>query len=130
MLADADDAVLRGEIDAAFRLYSHVADQEPGNADAWNGIGAMYFEKGELEKSLAAYEKAKSLTAAASKKPYPDNKPYLRALKGQALNLFRSGKHDKAAAVLKEVAALDPDDHMGSSFLLDDIKKGKKLWKK
>ena len=129
MLADADAAVLRGDIDAATRLYGHVAEQEPANADAWNGVGAMHFEKGELERSLAAYKKAEALARPLTKETFPSNKPLLRALKGIALNLFRTGRYSEAEGVLKELSGLDPDDHMGWSFLLEDIKKGKRLWK-
>ena len=130
LLKDADEAVLRGDIEAASRLYSHVRDQEPGNADAWNGMAAVHFERGQLAESLAAFRKARALATDGAAKSYPANKALLRAVKGIALNLYRMEQPTEAMAALDELAQLDPDDHMGASFLIDDIKKGKKLWKK
>jgi tetratricopeptide (TPR) repeat protein len=123
MLKDADEAMLRGDPQAAERLYAHVRDQDPGNADAWNGTGSVRFERGDLDGSLAAYEQAKALAR-------PETRTALRALKGIALNLFRMGRRDQAEAALAELQRLDPDDRLGAGFLLEDIRKGRSPWKK
>lgn len=131
------DAVLRRDLPAAERLFAAAAEDSPETADAWNGLGAVHFERAELEESLKCYERA--MKAAA--KSYggalparltwtPDDKPALRALHGIGLNKFRSGDFDGAAEAFEDLLRRNPDDNQGAHFLLEDIKKKKNLWKK
>lgn len=136
-IEEAWDAVLRRDLAAAERLFASAAEASTEAADAWNGLGAVHFERGELEESLKCYERA----LAIAKKQYggklperltwtPDDKPALRALHGVGLNKFRAGDLEGAQEAFEDLLGRNPDDNQGAHFLLDDIKKKKKLWKK
>ena len=137
LLADGWSAVLRGDTEAASRLFRHVAEEEPRRVDAWNGLGATFFEKGDIKQSVKCYERALTLAKVEfggtfpSKLPWTEqNKPTLRALKGIGLNHFRAGALDEARRSFEELLKFDPADKQGVRFLIEDLKKGKKLWKK
>lgn len=131
------DAVLRRDLAAAERLFAAAAEGSPDAADAWNGLGAVHFERGELEESLRCYERAKKAAAAsfggtlpARLTWTPDDKPALRALHGIGLNKFRAGDLEGAAEAFEDLLRRNPDDNQGAKFLLEDVKKKHKLWKK
>ncbi|HTK05468.1 MAG TPA: tetratricopeptide repeat protein [Candidatus Eisenbacteria bacterium] len=131
------DAVLRRDLPAAERLFAAAAEDSPESADAWNGLGAVHFERAELEESLKCYERAMEAAAKSygGKLPArltwtPDDKPALRALHGIGLNKFRSGDLAGAEEAFEDLLRRNPDDNQGAHFLLDDIKKKKNLWKK
>ncbi|HTM68335.1 MAG TPA: tetratricopeptide repeat protein [Candidatus Binatia bacterium] len=130
------DAVMRRDLAAAERLFASAAEEAPETADAWNGLGAVHFERGELEESLKCYERARDAAARTygGKMPAkltwtPDDKPALRALHGIGLNKFRAGDFEGAEAAFEDLLRRNPDDNQGAHFLLDDIKKKKNLWK-
>jgi tetratricopeptide (TPR) repeat protein len=135
LIMDGWDALRRGEPDTAEKLFGLAAEADPGQADAWNGLGAAAFEKGDLERSLQQYTRARSLALEAyGTLPErlswtPEHKPLLRALHGIGLNLFRQGRFDDAKKAFEELLRLNPDDNQGARLLLEDIKKKKKLWK-
>ena len=43
---------------AAEMLYLKVVAQNPAQSQAWNNIGALYGKHGEIDKAIAAYQKA------------------------------------------------------------------------
>ncbi len=131
------EAILRRDIDEAERLFLEATKAEPEVADGWNGIGAVHFEKGELELSLKSYEHALKAAKKASGGTLPsrlawddDGKPALRAVHGIGINRFRMGHLDEAIEAFEQLLALNPDDNQGAHFLLQDAKKKKSLWKK
>lgn len=131
------EAILRRDIAGAERLFAAAAEADPALADAWNGLGAVHFERGELEESLTCYERAKAAAAKSygGKLPArltwtPDDKPALRALHGIGLNRYRMGRMAEAAEAFEDLLARNPEDNQGAGFLLADLKKKKHLWKK
>lgn len=56
------------------------------------------------------------------------NRPYLRALHGYGLCLWRLGKTEKARIVFERILSLNPIDNQGVRFLRDDICNGRP-WK-
>ncbi len=131
------EAILRRDVAEAERLFAAAAEADPGAADAWNGLGAVHFERNELDDSLRCYQRAK----AAAAKSYggelparltwtPDDKPALRALHGIGLNEYRLGHLAEAAEAFEDLLERNPDDNQGARFLLADLKKKKHLWKK
>jgi hypothetical protein len=59
---------------------------------------------------------------------YIYNRPYLRALHGYGLCLWRLGNADKARVVFERILSLNPIDNQGIRFLWDDIRNGRP-WK-
>jgi len=53
-----------------------------------------------------------------------NNRPFLRALKGFALCLWRQGEFDQARRSIERLLALNPPDNQGARFLLGDIGEG------
>lgn len=131
------EAVTARALDAAAHAFAEAAELDPSAVDAWNGVGAVHFERGELEESLRAYRTARTAALARYGGEFPDrlpwvdeHKPALRAIHGMGLNYFRLGKKEEAAEMFEALLSLNPDDNQGAKFLLADIKKGKGLWKK
>lgn len=136
-ISDGWEAILRRDLGEAERLFSEATKADPKAADGWNGIGAVHFEKGELEQSLKSYERAlkSAKKAAGGKLPArlswdDDGKPTLRAVHGIGLNRFRMGDLNEAVEAFEQLLALNPDDNQGVRFLLQDAKKKRSLWKK
>jgi tetratricopeptide (TPR) repeat protein len=53
-----------------------------------------------------------------------NNRPYLRALHGLALCLWRLNQRPEAIAILERMLWLNPPDNQGVRFLLPDIQAG------
>jgi hypothetical protein len=56
---------------------------------------------------------------------YIYNRPYLRALHGYGLCLWRLGNADKARAIFERILSLNPVDNQGIRFLWEDIRNGR-----
>lgn len=53
------------------------------------------------------------------------NRPFLRALHGHGLSLWRLGRTEEARTVLERMLFLDPADSQGVRFCWDDIRSGR-----
>ena len=130
------EAILARDVAEAERLFTLATKESPEDADGWNGLGAVHFERGELKESLACYEKAKARAVKQYGGMLPDvlsweeDRPALRALHGIGLNRYRMGDLDDAKAAFEDLLRRNPDDNQGVQFLLADVKKKKDLWKK
>ncbi len=130
------EAMKRLDLAGAERLFASAAEDDPREPDAWNGLGAVHFERAELEDSLAAYAKARDLARERYGGEFPkvmlwipEHKPGLRAMHGVGINLYRMGRLDEAKAALEELIARNPEDNQGAHFLLEDVGKKRRLWK-
>jgi tetratricopeptide (TPR) repeat protein len=61
LLQQANDAVEKKEQQRALAILDRTIDLFPGFAEAWNRRGALYWELGDYEKSLADSEQALAL---------------------------------------------------------------------
>jgi len=136
-LQEGWEAILRRDIDSAEELFAVVTREQPEDADGWNGMGAVRFEKADLDASLVCYEKAlqlakKELGGKLPKRLAWDDhgKPALRAIHGIGLNQFRRQRYAEAIEAFETLLELNPEDNQGASFLLEDARKKKSLWKK
>lgn len=136
-LAHAWEEIKARNLDEAERVFEEEAIADPADADAWNGLGAVRFERADLEASLEAYKKALTVATAAhggslpSRLPWDDaHKPALRAIQGIGLNLYRMGDLVGARERFEELLRRNPDDNQGAGMLLRDIARKADLWKK
>jgi tetratricopeptide (TPR) repeat protein len=119
---------------AAEAYHREALRIDPGHADAWVHLGNLCFEEGLVTKALEHYERAQ---AAAEERTignpaeYPnpfwldvDSRPFMRALHGRGLCLWRLGRLDEARQVFVWMMELNPNDNQGARFLLHDLDEG------
>lgn len=122
--------------------WEHVAEAyyktalrlDPGHADAWVHIGNRRFDEGHLDEALACYERGIAAGQAravgepeAYQEPFwldVDSRPFMRALHGCGLCLWRLRRPDEARRVFERMLKLNPNDNQGVRFLIADLDEG------
>jgi tetratricopeptide (TPR) repeat protein len=56
-----NEAVKKGDIDKAIEFYKKAASLDPKNINAINGLGHLYFQKGDKEAALKQYKIVKGM---------------------------------------------------------------------
>ena len=114
--------------------YKTALRLDPGHADAWAHVGNRRFEGGHLSEALTCYERG--IAAAQGRtigdpEAYAapfwldiDSRPFMRALQGCGLCLWRMGRADEARRVFGRMLQLNPNDNQGVRFLLADLEEG------
>jgi Tfp pilus assembly protein PilF len=87
----------QGDFAAAENAYSEALAADPRNADGLYALGSLYAERGELDRSAAAFRRMTELTP---------ERAYLYNNIGYALYL--QGHHAEAAEALRIAVLLDP----------------------
>jgi tetratricopeptide (TPR) repeat protein len=119
---------------AAEAYYREALRLDPGHADAWVHLGNRCFEEGVVAKALDHYERGQAAAEArtiSDPSHYPgpfwgdvDSRPFMRALHGQGLCLWRLGRVDQARRIFAWMLELNPNDNQGVRFLLHDLDEG------
>lgn len=119
---------------AAEAYYREALRVDPGHADAWVHLGNVRFDEGKLDEAMAHYERGQAAAEArviGDPTRYPplfwldlDSRPFMRALHGRGLCLWRLGRVDEAHQVFAWMLELNPNDNQGARFLLHDIDEG------
>lgn len=114
--------------------YRAAVQLDPGHADAWVHIGNCRFDEGLVIEALANYRRAQAaaeVRTIGDPAAYPgpfwgdlDSRPFMRALHGRGLCLWRLGETTKAREVFDWMLALNPNDNQGARFLLHDLDEG------
>jgi len=114
--------------------YREALRIDPGHADAWVHLGNRRFDEGRVAEALAHYERGQAAAEARTvgdPARYPglfwgdvDSRPFMRALHGRALCLWRLGQRDDARQVFAWMLELNPNDNQGVRFLLHDLDEG------
>ncbi|UXY29599.1 tetratricopeptide repeat protein [Streptomyces sp. HUAS TT20] len=111
LLQSALDHQSHQDSQGAARDYRHVLELDPGNKQAWYGLGLIEQQNGRTAEARAAYEKAL------------DSDPsFMSALYSEA-NLLRSSDPDRAIELLRRAVAADPKGtavQMQLGFLLTE----------
>lgn len=107
---------------------------DPGHADAWVHLGNLRFEEGHVVEVLEHYERAQvaaEVRTIGDPAEYPgsfwldvDSRPFMRAIHGRGLCLWRLGRIDDARQVFAWMMELNPNDNQGARFLLHDLDQG------
>lgn len=119
---------------AAEAYYREALRVDPGHADAWVHLGILRFEEDRLDDSLACYERGEQAALARTigdPRTYEgpfwldlDSRPYMRALHGKGLCLWRLSRTAEARQVFARMLRLNPNDNQGVRFLIPDIDAG------
>jgi tetratricopeptide (TPR) repeat protein len=114
--------------------YREALRIDPGHADAWVHLGNLCFEEGRVTQALDHYERGQAAAEARTigdperyAAPFwldLDSRPFMRALVGRGLCLWRLGRVDEARQVFDRMMALNPNDNQGVRFLLHDLDEG------
>lgn len=87
----------QGRLAAAEEAYEKALIADSNNVDAWNALGALYAERGELDRAASAYRKVGELAP---------QRAYLFNNIGYALYL--QGRYAEAVTALRQAVTLDP----------------------
>ena len=125
-----------GYIPEAKKKFKEVLKQDPKYIDAINGLGCIALEEDKLTKAEKHYKNAYQLTLEEFGGKLPEriewaelsNRPYLRAMHGLGLTLWRQEKTDEALEIFRIMLELNPNDNQGIRFIIPAIKAGKS-WK-
>jgi hypothetical protein len=119
---------------AAEAYYKEALRLDPGHADAWVHLGNRRFEEDQVSEALALYERGQAAAEAGTigdpdRYPGPfwldvDSRPFMRALHGRGLCLWRLGRVAEARQVFARMLELNPNDNQGARFLLYDLDEG------
>jgi len=119
---------------AAEAYYREALRLDPDHADAWVHLGNVRFDEGKVDEAMAHYERGQ---VAAEARIIGDpacysgvfwgdliSRPFMRALHGRGLSLWRLGQVDKARQVFAWMLELNPNDNQGVRFILHDLDEG------
>ena len=129
-------ALQSNRMSEAEEAFLGVLTSNPEHVDALNGLGTVYFHEKRLDEATKLFERAleSGLKFFGGKMPdhvdweAPHDRALLRTLHGTALTVYRKGDTELAKIKFEEMLKLDPDDHTGGKFMLDDIEKGRRSW--
>ncbi|MFG3429396.1 tetratricopeptide repeat protein [Streptomyces californicus] len=120
------------DIDAHAHLGSLALQRHDGDfGDLISWVGPTAAERRRhLKEALAWYEAAVAVGEASlpmifhGRLPWSetDNRPFLRAVHGLALTLWRLGRFNSAERVLLTLLYLNPNDNQGARELLPDVR--------
>jgi tetratricopeptide (TPR) repeat protein len=86
------------KIDEAIAAIQKALKEDPNDAVAYNALGVIYSQQGDLEKALQQFDKAISL-----------KQPYFKAIYNKFNLLLGEGKLDEAIKQLEDVVQKYPD---------------------
>ncbi len=119
---------------AAEAYYREALRLDPGHADAWVHLGILGFEQDRVEDALACYERGEAaalvrIIGDPGKYEGPfwldlDSRPYMRALHGKGLCLWRLDRTREARQMFAQMLRLNRNDNQGVRFLIPDLDAG------
>jgi hypothetical protein len=124
----AADLAAAGDVDGARELLMNTLLRDLRCIDAHAHLGSLEFDRSP-RAALVHYEVGVGI-AELSLPPGFDgvllwgriyNRPYLRALHGQGLCLWRLGRFEQALEVFDRILAFNPNDNQGVRFIREDV---------
>ena len=140
---DLDDDIIRstelreaGFPDQARALLTTMIAADPRCVDAHVHLGNLLFDTNP-KRALAHYQTGAAIGEQALPLGYGgvlpwgwiDNRPFLRALNGMSICLWRLRRFDEADAAVDAQLWLNPSDQVGVRFIRDDVR-NRVAWKR
>lgn len=114
--------------------FREALQMDPGHADAWVHLGNLRFRENRVTEALENYLRGQAAAEARTigdPAQYPgpfwgdlDSRPFLRALHGRGLCLWRLERASEAREIFTRMLALNPNDNQGVRFLVPDLDAG------
>jgi len=104
LLAEADEAAVKGDAAGAAALYAEILDEDPGDAKALGGLAKLQVAAGQLAE-------AKALLETAPAAPAGKEQDVAVAAAWAALRLAEQASNVGELAPLEQAVALNPNDH-------------------
>ncbi len=129
--ADASEMIDAGDVDEAYDLLMDTLLRDLRCIDAHVHLGVIAFDRSP-DRAMIHYEMGIKLGEMSLPPKFDGvlvwghlyNRPFLRALKGYALCLWRLGETAKADKVFRRILSLNPNDNQGVRFCREDIQQG------
>jgi hypothetical protein len=130
-----DDPIIRsnelkqaGERGEAFKILMGLCREDLRCLDAHSHLGQLVFDH-RPDDAVRHYEVGFRVGELSLGNNFTgvlpwswvDNRPFLRCMHGYGLCLWRLGRFDEAARVFHRMLWLNPGDHQGVRFLIDDV---------
>ena len=130
LVCDASD-IMHHDPDRARKLLMDALFADLRCIDAHVHLANMEFED-HPEQALISYKMAIAIGELSLPDSFTDmlpwghlyNRPFLRALHGYGLCLWRLGRADEAQSVFERMLSLNPNDNQGARFCWSDIRRG------
>lgn len=125
MFQRALEAISKQRLDEAARILSAAVEKYPNDTELHNHLGLVAWEKGELADAVDYYD-----TAIAAGFPgegqidwyHERNRPFLRAMEGKALCLYRLDRLDEALPLFEALADMNSVEYGGCRYLAGEIR--------
>lgn len=134
-IMDAIELKNSGDVQESYELLSKMLEEDLRCIDAHTTLGNMDFNHSP-EIALSHYEIGVKIGEQAIGRHHGevfswscfDNRPFLRALHGYGLALWKCKRFEDALKVFEKMLWLNPSDNQGIRFLIDDVRAGRE-WK-
>jgi predicted O-linked N-acetylglucosamine transferase (SPINDLY family) len=99
---DGAAALARGDLEAAARAYRQAIGRGAGDSDAYNNLGVIEAQRGDLDAAIVLFQGAWSRGGAGGRENL------IHALATRGADRFGQGRFEEAAADFQERAQLEP----------------------
>ena len=125
MFQRALEAISKQRLDEAARILDAAIAKYPNDAELHNHLGLVAWERGDLEEAIAHYDDA--MAAGFPAEGHVDwyherYRPFLRAMEGRALCLYRLGKLTEALPLFEALADMNSVEYGGCRYLAGEVR--------
>lgn len=119
------EAISRQRLDEASRILSGAVEKYPDDAELHNHLGLVAWERGDLDAAMQHYDDA--MAAAFPAEGHVDwynerYRPFLRAMEGRALCLYRLERLAEALPLFEALADMNSVEYGGCRYLAGEIR--------
>ncbi len=122
------DLLEQGDEAGAGRYFFKSVEIDPTYADGYNHLANIVWRKGDWRQAESLYRKAQRY-AEPEVQDIPrgvfwgvlEARPYMRALYGLGLTLWKQGRLEEAIDILRRMLELNPNDNQGVRYLMGPV---------
>lgn len=124
MFGRALEAIAHQRLDEAREILEAAVEAFPGDCELYNHLGLVAWESGDIEGAESFYHRAIEHGFPNEDADWfaPRARPFLRAMEGRALALYRLGRCDEALGIFDSLAAMNPAEFAGCRYLAGEIR--------